>query len=169
MLPAKPSWKRTCVLSTSVSPGRSMCWKIVFRTQEQGCGVGLFWPIPTPEVQLDHFLHHTPQLGIPVEMLHFLLKLLLKQIFPAVHHDFHWLLIVTKLLTTNFHYIYVKDSESEIFERPEFETDILPPTPQLCAGEWNYQSPTVVTAVLPANPYYASERTLHKGKQSEGK
>jgi len=35
---------------------------------------------PTPDVQLDHFLHHTPTSGIPVEMVQFLLKLLLKQI-----------------------------------------------------------------------------------------
>jgi len=34
------------------------------------------------------FLHHTPKLGIPVEMVQFLLKLLLKYFF-AVHHDFH--------------------------------------------------------------------------------
>jgi len=26
---------------------------------------------PTPEVQLNHFLHHTPTLRIPVEMVHF--------------------------------------------------------------------------------------------------
>ena len=45
---------------------------------------------PTPNVQLDHFLHQTPKLGIPVEMVQFLLKLLLKQRFLAVHHDFHW-------------------------------------------------------------------------------
>jgi len=38
---------------------------------------------------LDHFLHHTLKLGIPVEMVQFLLKLLLKQRFLAVHHDFH--------------------------------------------------------------------------------
>jgi len=44
---------------------------------------------PTPDVQLDHFLHHTPKLKIPVEFVEFLLKLLLKQIFLAVHHDFH--------------------------------------------------------------------------------
>jgi len=44
---------------------------------------------PTPDVQLDHFLHHTPKLGIPVEMVQFRLKLLLKQRFLAVHHDFH--------------------------------------------------------------------------------
>jgi len=37
----------------------------------------------------DHFLHHTPKLGIPVEMVQFILKLLLKQRFLAVHHDFH--------------------------------------------------------------------------------
>ena len=42
----------------------------------------------TPDVQLGHFLHNTPKLGIPVEMLQFLLKLLLKQRFLAVHHDF---------------------------------------------------------------------------------
>jgi len=35
------------------------------------------------------FLHHTLKLGIPVEMVEFLLKLLLKQIFLAVYHDFH--------------------------------------------------------------------------------
>ena len=52
-----------------------------------GVGVGLF--SPTPDVQLDHFLHHTPKLGTPVEMVQFLLKLLLKQSILAVHHDFH--------------------------------------------------------------------------------
>jgi len=49
----------------------------------------IFCPTPTPDVQLDHFLHHTLELGIPVELVHFLLKLLLKQRFLAVHHDFH--------------------------------------------------------------------------------
>ena len=44
---------------------------------------------PTPDVYLDHFLRHTPKLGIPVEMVQFHLKLLLTQRFPAVHHDFH--------------------------------------------------------------------------------
>jgi len=46
-------------------------------------GVGLF--CPTLHVQLDHFLHQTPKLGIPTEMAQFLLK----QRFLAVHHDFH--------------------------------------------------------------------------------
>jgi len=36
-----------------------------------GVGVGFFRP--TPDVQLDHFLRHTPKLGIPVEMVQFLL------------------------------------------------------------------------------------------------
>jgi len=52
-----------------------------------GAGVGFFCPTPIPEVQLDHFLHHTPKLGIPVEMVQFFLKLLLKQRFLAVYHD----------------------------------------------------------------------------------
>jgi len=62
-------------------------------TIKQGCGAAVrvegFWVesesdffclTPTLDVQLDHFLHHTPKLGIPVEMVQFLLKLLLKQI-----------------------------------------------------------------------------------------
>ena len=40
-----------------------------------------FCPTPTPDVQLDHFLHHTLKLGMPVELVQFLLKPLLKQIF----------------------------------------------------------------------------------------
>ena len=36
------------------------------------------------------FFHHTSKLRIPVERVQFLLKLLLKQRFLAVHHDFHW-------------------------------------------------------------------------------
>jgi len=52
-------------------------------------GVGFFCPTPTTEVQLDHFLHHTPKLAILVEMVQFHMKSLLKQIFLAVHHNFH--------------------------------------------------------------------------------
>jgi len=54
-----------------------------------GVGVGFFCPTPTPEIQLDHFLHHAPKLGIPVETVQFLMKLLLKQRILAVYHDFH--------------------------------------------------------------------------------
>ena len=42
-----------------------------------GVGVGFFCPASTPDVQLDHFLHHTPKLRIPVDMVQVLLKLLL--------------------------------------------------------------------------------------------
>jgi len=49
--------------------------------------VGFF--CPTPDVQLDHFLHHTLKLGITVEMVEFLLKVLLKQRFLALHCRFH--------------------------------------------------------------------------------
>jgi len=52
-----------------------------------GVGVGFF--CPTLNTHLDHFLHHTPKLGIPVETVQFLLKFLLKQIFLAVYHDFY--------------------------------------------------------------------------------
>ena len=52
-------------------------------------GVGFFCPTPTPGTQLDHYLHHTPKLGIPVEMIQFLLKVLFNQRFLALCHDFH--------------------------------------------------------------------------------
>ena len=45
--------------------------------------------LATLEFRLNHFLHHTSKLGIPVEMVQFLLELLLKQRILAVRHDFH--------------------------------------------------------------------------------
>jgi len=43
-----------------------------------------------PGCPIRSFSHHTPKLGIPVEMVQFPLKLLLKQRFLAVvYHDFH--------------------------------------------------------------------------------
>jgi len=44
---------------------------------DSGCPIGSF------------FLYHTLKLGIPVEMVQFLLKLLLKERFLAVHHGSH--------------------------------------------------------------------------------
>jgi len=58
----------------------------VLRTLGVGVGVELKNSTPNHEVQFNHFLHRTPKLG---EMAQFLLKLLLKQIIFAVHHDFH--------------------------------------------------------------------------------
>jgi len=69
--------------------------KLAFK---QGCAVGVgvarsrrFLVEPQSDffVQLDNFLHQTPKLEIPVEMVQFLFKLLLKQGILAVHHDFH--------------------------------------------------------------------------------
>jgi len=54
-----------------------------------GSRSGIVCPTPTLDLQLDHFLDHTAKLGIPVKMIPFLLKLLLKQRFLAVYHDFH--------------------------------------------------------------------------------
>jgi len=44
---------------------------------------------------------------VPVEMVHYLLKLLLKQSILAVYHDFRWLLVASKLLTAKRHSCYV--------------------------------------------------------------
>jgi len=68
-----------------------------------GVGVWFFCPTPTPDVQLDHFLHHTPKLGIPVEMVQFLLKLLLKQISFCVPR-------FPLILTAKYHSLYAKES-----------------------------------------------------------
>ena len=79
-----------------------------------GVGVGLFVRLRMSNWIL--FLHHTLKLGINVEMIQFLLKLLLKQIsccaprFPLI-------------LTAKFHSLYVEKPEWEILDRPE--SDIL--------------------------------------------
>jgi len=58
-----------------------------------GVGVARFCPTFLSDSYsgspIESFLHHTPKLGIPVKMVQFLLKILLKQKFLAVHHDFH--------------------------------------------------------------------------------
>jgi len=49
----------------------------------------IFCPTSPTKIELDRFVHHTSKLGIPVEMVQFLLKLVLKQRILAVYHDFH--------------------------------------------------------------------------------
>jgi len=49
-------------------------------------GVRFFCLTPTPEVQLNHFLHHVPKLGIHVETVKFLSKHLLKQFSCCAPH-----------------------------------------------------------------------------------
>ena len=80
---------------------------------------------PTPEVQMNHFLHHTPKLGIPIECYYFFWNFYWNRSL-AVYHYFHWLLVATKFLTAKLHSRYVKELVSEILER----SDILSPTPQ---------------------------------------
>jgi len=72
-------------------------------------GVRVRFFCPTTDVRLDHFVHYTLELGIPVEMVQFLLKLLLKQISCCVPR-------FPLILTVKFHSIYVKESESDILE-----------------------------------------------------
>ena len=71
---------------------------------------------------IEPFLHRSPKVGTPVEMVQFLLKLSLKQIIIAVYHDFHWLLVATKLLAVRLHSRYVTESVSDILERLELES-----------------------------------------------
>jgi len=105
----------------------------------QGCGVRGFWvesdfiSDSTTDIQLDHFyitlLNWSITLlkvVIPVEMLQFLLKLLLKQRFLAVYYDFH---------RFNSPFVRVGNfGKVEVGSRKfgKSESDILPPTPQPC-------------------------------------
>jgi len=76
---------------------------------------------PTPEVQLDHFLHHTPKLGIPAKMVQFFMKLLLKQHFYFIP-QFPLCVGCYKILNSQkprFIHIMLTESESEILERSD--------------------------------------------------
>jgi len=55
-------------------------------------------------------------------MLQFLLQILLKHIILAVHHHFHWLLVATKLLTTQLHALNVNESDVGNFTSDELST-----------------------------------------------
>ena len=79
-----------------------------------GAGVGFLITLRvgfcclTPEVHLDPFFY------ITLLSWEFLLKWY-NFFWNFWHHNFHWLLIATKLLTTKVNFVYVKESESEIF------------------------------------------------------
>jgi len=65
---------------------------------------------PTPYVQLDHFLHNAPKLGIPVEMVQFLIKTFVETELSCCAPRF------PLILTVRFHSFCVKESGSEILE-----------------------------------------------------
>jgi len=84
-----------------ISLSKPGCGVVRSRRFLGGVGVGFLTTLrvrvgffcPTPDVQSDHFLHHYLKLGIPVEMVQILLKLILKQIsccaprFPLILTD----------------------------------------------------------------------------------
>jgi len=47
-------------------------WSKISNNTRSQCRSWIFCSTLTPEVQLNHFLHHTPKLEIPVEMVQFL-------------------------------------------------------------------------------------------------
>jgi len=57
------------------------------------------------------------------------MKLLLKQI-SSVYHDLQWVFAGTKFLAAKLRSLFIKESESEILEISELESDILTPTAQ---------------------------------------
>jgi len=62
------------------------------------------------------FSHHTPKLGIPVEMVQIFIKLLLKQRIIPVYHDFHWVLVATKFLTAKHHSFMLKSPSRQFLK-----------------------------------------------------
>jgi len=74
---------RSCYLAPGLQSLTRLCHKDVFgwsRIPDNTGSWGCFF-CPTPDVQLDQFLHYTPKLGIPVEMVQFLLNLMLQPRF----------------------------------------------------------------------------------------
>ena len=68
----------------------------------------IWCPTPSQEVQLNHFCITLLSWAFLFKWYNF--KLLLKQIVFAMYHDFHWLLVGTKLLTAKLHSHYVNES-----------------------------------------------------------
>ena len=77
-----------------------------------GVGVGFF--CPTPDVHLDHFLHHTPKMGSPGEMIQFLLQFVETKISCCAQR-------FPLILRAKFHSLCVKESESKILERSQLD------------------------------------------------
>ena len=78
---------------TRVAESEFFGWSRIPNNTRSRSRAGFFCATPTTEVPLDHFLYHAPKLGIPVEMVQFLMNLLLKQRILAVYHDFPWALV----------------------------------------------------------------------------
>ena len=91
------------------------------------------------------FGHFASDSSTHVEIVQFFLKFLWKLIILVVYHDFHWLLVATKLLTAKLYSCYAKESESRVgnfgmagvrnFEKVgvgNFGANISPLTPQPC-------------------------------------
>jgi len=96
-----------------------------------GVGVGFFIQLRKSNWTIFYIaLHVRNPISCLLKWYNFFWNFYLKQSqrILAVYHDFHWLLVSTKLLTAKLHSRYVEESESEILERSE--SDILPPTPQ---------------------------------------
>jgi len=110
-------WKKHCKSgwrSHRESEDFGWSWSWIPKNTKRWCRSRIFLSNPNSGSTIEPVFIITLQL-VAVEMVQFLLKLLWKQWYLALHHDFHWLLVATKLLTAKLHSHYVK--ESEILER----------------------------------------------------
>jgi len=75
-------------------------------------------------------LHHTPKLGIPVESGTITHETFVETKNSCCVSRFPLSVSCYKILVAKLHSLYVKKPESEILERSELKSDILPPTHQ---------------------------------------
>jgi len=87
--------------------------------------------------------HHTPKLGIPVEMVQFLLKLLFKQGFLAVYHDLHWFLqpnVIHFMLKSRSQIFFLRLSNPGFHPYTDIQKQLLS-SPVGSGGLWWAQPP----------------------------
>jgi len=134
---AKFPWNQGCGLDFGVSRRPEVFgWsqELDSKNTRSRCRSRIFCLIPTPEVQLNPFLHCTTKFGIPVEPVQFLLKLLLKQNSCCVPRP-PLIISCFKIVDSQTSFTLCFGVSVEVVKFGKLESDILPPTPQPCLKE----------------------------------
>ena len=109
---------------------KKTCNTVLSESKPMLC-IGFFYPTPTSDAQLNHVLHRTTNLWIQTRAYWYgtiSFETFIETDISCCVPRFPFiasLLAVTKLMTAKIHSHYVKESESEILERSELESDIL--------------------------------------------
>jgi len=112
-----------------------------------GVGVGYFIRLRLRKSKWITFASFSsPKLRIPVELVQFLMKLLLKQRILAVYHDFHWVLVATKFMVAKLFIHFVLRSRKFWKDRSWSQTFYLRPRNPGC-HTWMMASISLVMVV----------------------